>query len=129
MDRLRIQVGKIPRSARNRLRATALVLAFVLPGEISAQTARLTGSIVSSDASTPLAGVSVRIIELDLEAVTTATGRFVLAGIPAGDHDVAVDLLGYTSLRLRDVGFRAGRPTELAIRLDPSPVELAPSRR
>lgn len=104
--------------------ATAASLAQ--PENGLAQTARLAGIVVDSESSAPVAGASIRIVALDIEAVTTNSGRFVLAGIPAGSHDVAIDLLGYTSLRLLGVVFRAGRPTELAIRLERSPVALAP---
>lgn len=108
--------------------ATVIAMAATLAvsGPASAQTARLAGRVVDSNNSAPLADVSIRIEVLDLEALTTTSGRFVLAGIPAGTHDVAVDLLGYTSLRLKGVVFRAGRPTELAIRLESSPLALAP---
>lgn len=114
------------KSPRWRLVVTMIAVALGLPGSGMAQTARLTGRVIDGDTSTPVTGASIRIVALDLEAVTTSTGRFVLAGIPAGTHDVTIDLLGYTSLRLLGVEFRAGRPTELAIRLEPSPVALAP---
>lgn len=126
MQELGLQVSSATKCTRWLPWATVLAIALALPVNSIAQTARLTGSVVSSDSLTPLAGASIRIIELDLEAVTTVSGRFVLAGIPAGTHDVAVDLLGFTSLRLRGVAFRAGRPTELAIRLEASPVALEP---
>ncbi|MEE8488453.1 MAG: carboxypeptidase regulatory-like domain-containing protein, partial [Gemmatimonadota bacterium] len=111
---------------RWRLVSFAVAIALALPASGLAQTARLTGSVSDADTSTPVVGASIRIVALDIETVTTSSGRFVLAGIPAGSHDVAIDLLGYTSLRLLAVVFRAGRPTELAIRLQRSPVALAP---
>jgi hypothetical protein len=119
------------RSGYTRLLAAGLVLGpllvAVLPSAALAQTTgRISGRVQDATTGAPLPGASVRAEAFDLEATTNETGRFVLAGLPAGDVDLAVDLLGYTSLRLRGVAVRAGRAVDLAIALEPSAFELDP---
>jgi hypothetical protein len=111
--------------------AAALLLgALALGAQPSAAAAQTTGRISGrvQDATTgaPLPGASVRAEAFDLEAITSGAGRFVLAGLPAGEVDLSVDLLGYTSLRLRGVAVRAGRAVDLAIALESSALELDP---
>lgn len=115
------------RRARAGIVVLATLLALVAPGTADAQTTgRISGRVQDASTGQPLAGASVRIEAQGLEAVTTDQGRFVLAGLPAGEVDVAVDLLGYQSLRLEGVTVRAGRAAELAIALDPTSLELEP---
>ena len=112
-----------------RLRALLLgtLLVVGLPALAGAQTTgRISGRVQDAVTGAPLAGASVRVEAAELEAITTDEGRFVLAGLPAGDVDLAVDLLGYTPLRLQGVAVRAGRAVDLAIALESSAFELDP---
>jgi len=97
------------------------------PSIAGAQTSgRISGRVQDASTGAPLPGASVRAEAFDLEAITSEAGRFVLAGLPAGEVDLAVDLLGYRPLRLRGVTVRAGRAVDLAIALAPSAFELDP---
>ena len=57
-----------------------------------------------------LEGAIVRIPEVKLEAVTSADGRFVFSGVPAGRHELAVSYIGYPS-RSVEVDVRDGATT------------------
>ncbi len=107
--------------------AVALACLTLLPAAADAQTTgRISGRVQDATTGEPLAGARVAVEALEVEALTTDEGRFVLAGLPAGDVELSVDLIGYTSLRLRDVGVKAGRVVDLAIALEPTQVELEP---
>lgn len=115
------------RSAGTAAALLAGLLALSAPVAAHAQTTgRVSGRVQDAATGQPLVGASVRVEAQGLEAVTTEKGRFVLAGLPAGEVDLAVDLLGYQSLRLEGVTVRAGRAAELAIALDPTSLELEP---
>ena len=49
------------------------------------------------DAATnaPVAGAQVTLVEISRSARTTADGRFVFEGVPAGRHTLTVSLIGY----------------------------------
>lgn len=91
-------------------------------------TGRIQGSIVDLSNGQPLAGVLIRIEALDRSTLSSEAGRFVLAGLPAGRHDVWVELVGFKSLALESVVVRAARASELALELEPTAVPVDPIR-
>ncbi|HUF12263.1 MAG TPA: TonB-dependent receptor [Longimicrobiales bacterium] len=63
-------------------------------------TAQQTGSVVgtvTSNSGTPLVGAQVSIAELNRGTITRSDGTFLLPGLPAGQHVVRTDMLGYRS--------------------------------
>ena len=89
-------------------------------------TGRIQGSVIDLSTGQPLAGVLIRIDNLDRSTFSTETGRFVLAGLPAGRHDVRVELVGFKALELESVTVRASRASELALELEPTAVPVEP---
>ena len=101
---------------------------LLLPTSLSGQTTgRIQGSVIDLSTGQPLAGVLIRIENLDRSTLSLESGRFVLAGLPAGRHDVTVELVGFRALALESVVVRASRETELALELEPTAVPVEPS--
>lgn len=76
-----------------RVRHLGLGLAF-LSLAASAQTARLTGTVVDAVDRQPLLGVNVVLVAQDVGAATTAGGRFDLESVP-GTYLLRATLIGY----------------------------------
>jgi TonB-dependent starch-binding outer membrane protein SusC len=55
----------------------------------------LTGSVVDSVSSRPLANAQVAVVGTQLGALTNDAGRFTITGVPAGTHTVRTILIGY----------------------------------
>ena len=55
----------------------------------------LTGRVVDSATSRPIANAQVAVVGTPLGALTNEAGRFTIAGVPAGTHTVRVDLIGF----------------------------------
>jgi hypothetical protein len=91
-------------------------------------TGRIQGSVIDLTDGQPLAGVLIRIEALDRSTFSSEEGRFILAGLPAGRHDVRVELVGFKSMELASVVVRASRPSELALELEPTAVPVDPIR-
>lgn len=70
--------------------------------------------IVTTDEQTPLGGALVALVDVGIENVTDDSGRFVLGGVPAGAHTLAIQKLGFESAAKR-VDVAAGQTVELAI--------------
>jgi hypothetical protein len=114
--------------ARSVALAVALLLASSAGSAFGQTIGRIQGSVTDRTTGEPLAGVLIRVETLDRSTVTSRAGRFVLAGLPAGRHDVRVELVGYGPLDLESVIVRAGRASELAVELEPTAVEVEPIR-
>lgn len=103
-------------------------LLAVAPPLTAQTTGRIQGRVTDRATGEPLAGVLVRVQVLDRATYSSESGRFVLAGLPSGRHDVRVEILGYVPLDLESVVVRASRPTELAIELEQTAVPVPPLR-
>jgi TonB-linked SusC/RagA family outer membrane protein len=55
----------------------------------------ITGRVVDSASSRPLAGAQIQVVGTPLGAMTNEAGRFTIAGVPAGTHTVRATLLGF----------------------------------
>lgn len=83
------------RTGRAALAAvTALVLLF-WAGDAQAQQGAITGQVVDASNLQPVVGAQVFLPGTDYGGLTNEEGRFRITGVPAGEHQVRVRLLGY----------------------------------
>ena len=75
--------------------AVAASLLLVVPA--AAQTGTITGSALSAATGERLDAALVSLVGSDLQALTQINGRFVLVNVPAGEHTLQVDLIGFTT--------------------------------
>lgn len=84
-----------PPAARRRAPLVALLLLCLAPLGLDAQqTGTLTGLVRDLDGR-PLSGVQVFIPALTQGSLTNADGRFLVPGVPAGQHELRFERLGY----------------------------------
>ena len=111
---------------RSMAGGAALVLAVLgLGGPVAGQDApaALVGTVTTAEGA-PLEGTTVRLSgSVERGVVTGASGRFVLAGLPAGRYGLRVELLGYRVVE-REVTLAAGSTEEVTVALSPSPLGL-----
>ncbi len=69
-----------------------------------------------------MAGVSLRLAELARATISAADGSFAIADVAAGSHTLEVRRRGFVVERLEGVLVEAGRPTRIAVLLDPAPI-------
>lgn len=85
-------------------------------GATSAQTGTLSGWVSNAATGNLLEGARIEIVALGLSTLTDNTGRFVLAAVPAGTHEVAASYTGLDAVRLpiaMAAGQRATRDFDL----------------
>jgi hypothetical protein len=80
------------------------------------------GYVVDSATGTPLPGAAIELPELDRRTLADNRGRFVLTGIPRGEHWVVVRQIGYQDHGAVRIIDRA--PTTLTIAPDSRPIML-----
>lgn len=89
---------------------------------LAAQAGSVAGT-VRTDTGEPVAGVQVSLVGTTLGALTRANGQYLILQVPAGDHQVQVELIGYASV-VRPVTVRAGQTTTLNVTLTPEAIAL-----
>jgi len=74
----------------------AAVLLLAAPGALRAQAdAAVRGQVTDVQTARPLQGAHVRVEGTNLGALTDAAGRYTIQGVPAGDAELRVRLIGY----------------------------------
>jgi hypothetical protein len=73
----------------------ALTALVVSSAAAQAQTGTIAGQITEQGTGTPLAGVRVLLGASNRSATTNTEGRFTLAGVPVGTHEVRASMLGF----------------------------------
>ena len=104
----------------------ALVAAFLFmtPARAaSAGTGVISGAVSNAATRDSLEGVRVSIPDLGLTVLTDQTGRFVLAGVPAGTHAVVATYTGLDPLR-HEVNVSAGQEVRSDFELTTSVYKL-----
>ena len=80
-------------------------------------TGAVTGTVVDAESGDPLEGVNVTIAALNLVAVSDAAGRFTIHDVPAGTHQLGVQLIGYAG-EPRTITVTAGATLTVALSMD-----------
>lgn len=106
--------------------APLLLLATVQP--VYAQRVRVTGTVVDSASGTPLEGVQVRLIDMDISTLTDSDGSFQFFGVASGTHTFAARRLGYEPMAIRfELNAANTRQADLGVvRIAPRAIELDP---
>ena len=89
------------------------------------RTGRLIGRILDARAGRPVAAAAVSVPDRAEVVESNRMGRFVLSGLPVGEHELSIRHLGYAPLT-HAVSVRQGVTTEVEIGLTADPVEVAP---
>lgn len=100
---------------------SAALLCCFLSGEITAQTGHqttLTGTVHDANTARPLANANVFLDHTLRGTASSRDGRFTIAGVPAGDYQLVVSMMGYRTWRQK-IAVRAGESIALQIRLQP----------
>jgi len=103
------------------LALAALPLILAVPSTVDAQeTGAVTGNVTAAASGELLPGVTVRVPAEDAEARTDGTGRFTLAGLPAGEVELVAVVPGFREVR-RTVRVRSGEQVRVTLRLQEDP--------
>lgn len=106
------------------LAAAAAFLAVAPAAPAAAQsTGTVTGTVVDATNSRPLESAQVFITALSQGALTNTEGRFVMLGVPAGTHEISVELIGYGSAT-QEVTVTAGQTQTIEFRLNSTALRL-----
>ena len=98
----------------------------MLTPDASAQTSRISGTVLDSEARYPLPGAYVQISTLEgFMTPTDLDGRFSFADVPIGRHVVKLSFMGYESRTIDGVVLMSGRPVVLEVKMSESVFSIA----
>lgn len=110
------------RNVLTALAVAALVGATALPAAAQA-TGTVRGRVVEAGTQRPLSGVQVSLPGLNRGTITNATGDYLLPAVPAGQHRVRAQFIGYTPGEIT-VTVAAGQAARADFTLSQSAVAL-----
>jgi len=110
-----------------RYALAATLLSLLLPPAAAAQgTGQIAGRVLDSSTGRPLPAARVVVQGTPAASATAAVdGRYVLRGVPAGEHTVTVSLLGYAAKTVTGVRVPPGGGAALDLTLAPQGIALA----
>jgi TonB-linked SusC/RagA family outer membrane protein len=101
-----------------------LALASVLPAEIQAQTATVSGTVTDEERGVPLPGVQVVVVGTSRGAMTSETGRYTITGVTPGIITLEARRVGLEPGRTENVRTTANQTTTVDFALRTSVLRL-----
>ncbi len=84
----------------------------------------ITGRIISKMNKSPLTGVTVRVLNTTLGAISKSDGTFEIKNVNAGVQKVQFSLIGYEVFIIGDLSVNAGKPAFVEVELAEKVIEL-----
>lgn len=105
----------------------ALAITTFLPAVWAGTTGKLTG-VVRDDKNQPVVGANIRVEGHRIGALSDEQGRYTLLGVPAGIHQINVNMLGFAPFVATNVEVRADFTTDLNVTLKTEAVQIGEVR-
>ena len=86
----------------------------------------INGTVLDKDNGSPLVGANVMIEGTTFGAATDSKGRFIISGIPEGDHTIIASYMGYSTHK-ESISIGTGGSVEIEIQLEPEAIQIASS--
>ena len=115
-----------PYHARRSAQVALLIagtLLWAFPAH-SQEDGRIVGRVISTQTGEALASAQVFVATLQIGAVSSLDGRFLIQNVPPGTHEVRVELLGYAPKTVANVVVEAGGTSLLDVALEPQALAL-----
>lgn len=104
-------------------RLILLALALCAVSTADAQAPGLVVGTVRSEAGQPISGANVLVVGVGRTAVTAADGAFTITGVPAGNHSIRVNSVGYAEAT-QQITVAGGQSVTVNFQLRPQAIQL-----
>jgi TonB-linked SusC/RagA family outer membrane protein len=102
--------------------ATLAIALQAAPASAQA-TGTVTGTVVDATSGRTLESAQVYIPALNMGGLSNAQGRFLILNVPAGSHELRVELIGYSSVT-ENLSVTAGQTTTMEVRVNATALRL-----
>lgn len=114
------------RAHGNRGWMVAALIVLLAMTAYAGTTGKISGVVTDAKTGQPLPGVAVSVEGSVLGALTDEEGRYVILNVPVGAYTVKASIVGYTAVRLTNVGVSADLTTYENFDLSEQAVEMQP---
>ena len=91
---------------------------------MSAQTGTIVGTVTDAGSARPMESAQVYIEGAGIGTLTNSSGRFLLVNVPAGEHTVIAELVGYRSELRMTVTVSAGGTAQVDLAISQTAIAL-----
>ena len=105
------------------LTVMSLILTWSARPAAAQATGTITGTVVDAETGEPLVGAQVSLPALGTGVLSREAGRFVLLGVPAGTHELRVEMIGHLAIST-NVTVSEGEAALVEIRMEHSVLHL-----
>jgi TonB-linked SusC/RagA family outer membrane protein len=117
-----MRIQSCARSLLGPALAAALLVAGQSPG-MAQNTGAIQGRVIATRTQQPLPGTLVTLVGTSRSVPANASGEFLIPGVPAGQHRIRAEFLGYASGE-QTVRVAAGQTVRAEFRLDETAISL-----
>lgn len=101
-----------------------LVLTMFFSLQLHAQTTgKIAGILLDANSNEPLAGANIFLEGTSMGAAVGLDGSFYIINVPPGLYDINAQMLGYKSIKIKDVRVSVNRTTTLELELEQAIIE------
>ncbi len=103
---------------RSMLAAVTVATLFAVTlTEVRAQglEGRISGTVVDAETGDPLIGATVMVAGYELGAMADIDGRYLIRGVPAGQHAIVVSMIGFAQKRITEILVEPGQVSRIDI--------------
>ncbi|MGD1044928.1 MAG: TonB-dependent receptor [Bacteroidota bacterium] len=101
-----------------------LLLLFLVPGVMFAQSGKIRGSVVDAKTKEPLIGANIVLEGTSSGSATDIQGTFILLNIPVGTYSIKATYIGYRSMTISNVRVNSQLTTEANFTLSSEDVQV-----
>jgi outer membrane receptor for ferrienterochelin and colicin len=102
----------------------SLLLLFLIPGVMFAQSGKIRGSALDSKTKEPLIGANIIIEGTNFGASTDVEGTFIILNVPIGTYTVKASYVGYRNFTITNVRVSGELTTEVKFELTSEDVQV-----
>jgi len=89
-----------------------LLLVFLVPGVILAQSGKLRGTVVDQKTKEPLIGANIVVEGTNLGAATDVDGTYIILNVPVGSYILKASYIGYKTITMSNIRVNKDYTTE-----------------
>jgi outer membrane cobalamin receptor len=104
----------------NNITTLLLLVVFNLSPLLAQEKGKISGNITDNKTGQPLETACVYLVPISLGAETDSRGNYFIPGVPPGDYQIVISLIGYETIKAENIQIHERENLELNYSLQPT---------